>query len=103
MRVRGDILPEAFTIETYPPKPSCVEVRLRENIKQVTETNAQTTVILYEYDEYTLIVKEKAGLKQEIEANLSDWLATGRTLEINESASIMQDMREALNILGVKE
>ena len=31
----------------------------------------------------------------------SNWLITGRTLEINEGASIVQDMKEALEIVGV--
>lgn len=82
-----------------------VEVRLRDNIKDITETNEQseTTTTLFEYDEYTFILKEKTGLKKEIEANLSDWLITGRTLEVNENASIIQDMKAALDILGVSE
>lgn len=31
---------------------------------------------------------------------MSNWLITGRTLEINEGASIVQDMKEALEIVG---
>ena len=32
-------------------------------------------------------------MQEEIESNLNDWLATGRMLEVNESASIVQDMK----------
>ena len=39
----------------------------------------------------------------DIKANMTDWLVTGRTLEVNEGASIVQDMKAALEILGVKE
>ena len=58
-------------------------------------------IVMYEYDEYTFLLKDKDGLKDEIEANMTDWLITGRTLEINESASIIRDMKEALEILEV--
>lgn len=80
-----------------------VEVRLRENIKEVTDIDPQTetSVTMFEYDEYTFLLKNREGLQEDIENNLSDWLITGRTLEVNESASIVQDMREALGIVGV--
>lgn len=82
-----------------------VEVRLRENINEVTETDPQTetTITMFEYDEYTFLLKDREGLQADIEGNLNDWLITGRTLEVNESASIVQDMKAALEILGVNE
>lgn len=82
-----------------------VEVRLRENINEVTETDPQTetTITMFEYDEYTFLLKDREGLQADIESNLNDWLITGRTLEVNESASIVQDMKAALEILGVNE
>lgn len=83
--------------------PGYVELRLRENIKEVSEVDemTETEVTMFEYDEYTFLLKDKEGLQEEIEVNMSDWLITGRTLEINESASIVQDMKKALEILGV--
>lgn len=104
MRVKGSASPEILTLEKYLPVSGYVEVRLRENIKQVSEIDEFTELEnnLYEYDEYTFLLKEKEGLREEIEANLTDWLITGRTLEVQESASIIQDMKEALEILGVK-
>lgn len=82
-----------------------VEVRLRENINEVTEIDPQTetTITMFEYDEYTFLLKDREGLQADIESNLNDWLITGRTLEVNESASIVQDMKAALEILGVNE
>lgn len=82
-----------------------VEVRVRENINEITVADEQTetTVPMFEYDEYTFILKNRDGLKEDIENNLFDWLITGRTLEVNESASIVQDMKTALEILGVNE
>jgi len=90
-------------VETYLPLEGYVEVRLRENIKEVTETDPQTetTLTMFEYDEYTFLLKGREGLQEDIENNLSDWLITGRTLEVNESASIVQDMKAALEILEV--
>ena len=94
MRVQGNACPESVTVETHLPISGMVEVRLRENVTQRSEA-------LYEYDEYTKIMPDRPGLKEDITANLSDWLVTLRTLEVNENASILRDMREALAILGV--
>lgn len=103
MRVRGNVSPKLLDIESYRPMPGYVEARIRENVKEVTVVDSMTEseIVMYEYDEYTFLLKEKDGLREEIEANMSDWLITGRTLEINESASIIQDMKEALEILEV--
>lgn len=103
MRVRGNISPVTLSVETYLPLEGYVEVRLRENIKEVTETDPQTEtpLTMFEYDEYTFLLKDREGLREDIESNLSDWLITGRTLEVNESASIVQDMKAALEILEV--
>ena len=94
MRVQGNVYPEAITVEAYLPVPGIVEIRLRENVVQLEDT-------LYAYDEYTTLMKDRPGLKEDITANLSDWMTTLRTLEVNENASILRDMREALAILGV--
>ncbi|MDO4477556.1 MAG: hypothetical protein Q4B73_00775 [Lachnospiraceae bacterium] len=103
MRVKGNISPELLTVEPYSPVPGQVEVRLRENVKEITVTDSMTneTVTMYEYDEYTFLLKDREGLKEDIAANMSDWLITGRTLEVNEGASLVQDMKAALEILGV--
>ena len=61
----------------------------------------EQAVTMYEYDEYVFLLKDREGLQEDIEANLSDWLITGRTLEVNEGASLVQDMKAALEILGV--
>lgn len=105
MRVRGNIAPVTLSMESYLPLEGYVEVRLRENINEVTETDPQTetTITLFEYDEYTFLLKDREGLQEDIENNLSDWLITGRTLEVNESASIVQDMKAALEILEVNK
>ena len=90
MRVQGNVYPESITVEAYLPTPGMVEIRLRENVTQLADT-------LYEYDEYTMLMKDSPGLKEEIAANLSDWLTTLRTLEVNENASIVAGMRSDIN------
>lgn len=103
MRVTSDVSPETLTIETRCATPGHVELRLRENIRelQTVDPMSKQEGIVFEYDEYTFLLKDKPGLREEVEANLSDWLITGRTLEINERASIYQDMKRALEIMGV--
>ena len=92
MKVTGNNIPEAVHIERYLPKSGYVEVRLTENAVQLEEN-------LWEYDEYVLHVK--GVTKEEVEANLSDWLITGRTLEVNENASEMADRKATMDVLGV--
>ena len=103
MRVKGNVSPNVLDIESLTPMPGYVEVRLRENIKAVpvVDEMTETEITMYEYDEYTFHLREKESLQEEIETNMSDWLTTGRTLEINEGASIVQDMKDALGIVGV--
>lgn len=105
MRVRGNISPKILSVEQYPPMEGYVEVRVRENINEieVTDEQSETAVPMFEYDEYTFLLKDRESLKKDIESNLSDWLITGRILEVNESASIVQDMKAALEIMGVNE
>ena len=103
MRVRGNVSPNVLDIEAYSPLEGYVEVRLRENINEISVTDemSETPITMYEYDEYTFVLRESETLQAEIEANIDDWLITGRTLEVNENASIVQDMKAALEVMGV--
>ena len=92
MKVHGNSIPEVVHIERYLPKAGYVEVRLTENAVQLEEN-------LWQYDEYVLHVQ--GVTKEEVEANLSDWLITGRTLEVNENASEMADRKATMDVLGV--
>lgn len=96
MRVQGNASPSAVTIESYWPMPGYAEIRLHENIVDITPTDIENPAPLFEYDEYVIRVKEKAGLQAEIESNLAEWLITGRMLEVNENASVVQDMKVEL-------
>lgn len=94
MKVKGNAYPQGIHIEPYQLLEGYVEVRLTENVEQLEDN-------LYQYDEYIVRAKDKEGLAEEIEANLNDWLITGRTLEVNDGASVVQDMKAALKVLGV--
>ena len=99
MRVKGNISPNALNIAPYAPKAGHVEVRLRDNINPIVETDDMTgqEISMFEYDEYTFVLPEIDGLREHIEANMADWLATGRTLEVNQNASIVADQRRDIN------
>lgn len=96
MRVQGNGFPAAVTVESYWPMPGYAEVRVHENVKDITPTDDEDTTPLYEYDEYVFHIKQRDGLQQEIENNLADWIQTGRALEVNENASVVQDMKVEL-------
>lgn len=90
MRVRGNVSPNVLDIEPYAPTLGYVEVRLRENINEISVTDemSETPITMYEYDEYTFVLREKETLQTEIEANMDDWLITGRTLEVDPMATL---------------
>ena len=90
MRVTGNAIPDAVSVWAYPAAPGYAEVRLRENVVQIGDN-------LYEYDEYTANMPDRDGLEQNIRDNLSDWLITLRTMEVNENASIVADQRRDIN------
>lgn len=85
MRVQGNTIPAS--VEIY-RRGKNAEVRLRENPREVDDE-------LFEYDEYTLSVPASPGLEQEISANLSDWLKTARSTEVNPAASAVHEMAES--------
>lgn len=97
MRVNSGVEPITVLIEPYMPIAGYVEVRIRENVSSFETEKG----LKYEYDEYVFHVPDKPGLSDDINNNLNDWLATGRSLEVNENASMIQDMKQALSILGV--
>lgn len=90
MRIQGNVCPETITVENYLPIPGMADVRMRENVTQLEEN-------LYEYDEYTALIKDRPDLKEDIAANLPDWLTTLRTLEVNENASIVAEQRRDIS------
>lgn len=100
MRVQGNMIPDTIRIEPYAREPGKVEVRLTENVQEVTKTDEITgqTYSMQEYDEYIFRFADTPGLREHIEANLTDYLRTGRELEYNAQASEVVDMRTAIDI-----
>lgn len=96
MRVSGNTYPQPITVESYLPIHGMAEIRLRENVNEVSVTDEMTgtTTIMYEYDEYTKVVQDSPGLKKDIAANLSDWIITLRSLEVDGNASILRASRD---------
>ena len=90
MRVRSDSQPDAVSITDYTPDESKVEVYVTENAKEVTITDEDgTSHTEWESDMYIFHVAKCDGLKEKIEAAISDWLATGRSLEVGTKATEM--------------
>ena len=96
MRVQGNEYPASITVEKYLPISGMVEVRLRENVSEITVEDSETgsPITLYEYDEYKKILPERPDLKKDIIASMSEWLTTLRTLEVDENASILRAARD---------
>lgn len=97
MKVSGNISPDVLSISAYPHKPGYVEARIRENIVPIEKNDPVTgfPLTLYEYDEYIFVLENHECLEAEILSNTADWLATGRTLEINDGASAFVTVKEA--------
>ena len=96
MRVRSDFKPEAVSITDYTPDSTLVEVYVSENIKEVLvqgdneeDGEANEDRVQWESDMYIFHPKRVDGLKEDIEAHLSDWIATGRSLEVDTKATEM--------------
>lgn len=99
MRVQGNGIPKQIHIEPVAFQPGMVEIRLRENVREADEENT------YFYDEYVFCLPDRPELETQIQNNLSHWLSTGRCREVKANASILYDLRSALNTLyqGVTE
>lgn len=101
MRVKGNVLPNVLNIEPYAPKAGHVEVRLRDSINPIVEKDWMTgqEIPMFEYDEYIFILPDREGLRDDIEESIAEWLATGRTMEVHENASIVADQRQRVSEL----
>lgn len=99
MRVKGNISPNVLNIEPYIHNAGHVEVRIRENVTPTVKKDEMTgqEISMFEYDEYTFVMPDRDGLREEIAENMDDWLATGRTLEVNPNASVVADQRRDIN------
>lgn len=73
-------------------------IRFAENVTEkvieATEEEEQQTV--YEYDSYTLEVKNRADLEKDISNNYDDWLEKAKQLERDELAAEVRTRRDTL-------
>ncbi len=65
-----------------------------EKVIEATEEEEQQTV--YEYDSYTLEVKNRADLEKDISANYDCWLKKAKQIEHDEFAAEVRAKRDAL-------
>ncbi len=86
------------SITDRPNQKGNVEVRLRGGLTQISDGDSP----IYEYDEYLLIVPEEENLLEKITKDFDNWFLTGRTLEFNNNASIVQEMQTGLQTFGVE-
>lgn len=95
MRVQGNVYPETITVEHRIDMTGIVEIRIRENINDVSHIDQETgqNITMYEYDEYTTLSADRPDLKNEISENIKDWITTLRTIEVNQNASIVRNMQ----------
>jgi hypothetical protein len=92
MRTRGNVYPVIISVEDCPYKTGHVEVRIREKVKDISTDESS----MFEYDEYTFVLADRDNIREDIEVNLADWIATGRMLEVNENATIICELREEI-------
>lgn len=87
--------PPSFSISV---SDDTATIRFAENVTEkvieTTEEEEQQTV--YEYDSYTLEVKNRANLESDINNNYDSWLAKAKQLEYDELAAEVRAKRDAL-------
>lgn len=69
-------------------------VNVTEKVIEATEDEEQQTV--YEYDSYTMTVRNRADLEKDISNNYDDWLEKAKQLERDELAAEVRAKRDAL-------
>lgn len=69
-------------------------VNVAEKVIEATEDEEQQTV--YEYDSYTMTVRNRADLEKNISNNYDDWLKKAKQLECDELAAEVRAKRDAL-------
>lgn len=75
-----------------------VIIRFAENVieKVVKETDEDEEQTMYEYDSYSLTVKNRPDLEKDISNNYDDWLEKAKQIERDELAAEVRAKRDAL-------
>lgn len=69
-------------------------VNVAEKVIEATEDEEQQTV--YEYDSYTMTVRNRADLEKNISSNYDEWLKKAKQIEYDELAAEVRTKRDAL-------
>jgi len=80
MIVTGNLSPAPLFLEFHPQDRTKVIVFLRENIEIIQIEFEEGTVEMFQYDEYQILAKYYDGIQADIERDIDNWIATGRTL-----------------------
>lgn len=76
MRVKSDIAPpSAFIVEPMPGRPGKARIRFFENAEQITEKTH------WEFDEYRLVVDERAGIDGMVMENYASMIEQAKFAE----------------------
>lgn len=70
------------------------EVTLIENVREIPGTEDEPTK--WEWDEYRLRVRNRAGLIEDIESGFAIWLQTAKDLDYKTAADAVREKRNAL-------
>lgn len=89
MRVTGNSIPPEIAVHPIVGTLEA-EVRLTENVQPVDDPEST----LYTYDEYIFRIKQNGTTERDIEANLKEWLLTGRSKEFDPNVSAVFAMEE---------
>lgn len=73
-------------------------VRFAVNVteKVISDEEEPTEQIVYEYDSYTMTVRNRADLEKDISNNYDDWLEKAKQIERDELAAEVRAKRDAL-------
>lgn len=73
-------------------------IRFAVNVteKIIKETDEEESQTVYEYDSYSLTVKNRTDLEKDIKDNYDDWLKKAKQIEYDELAAEVRAKRDAL-------
>lgn len=97
MKVKSGILPPSYDVSI---SDGNAIIRLSENIetKETPQTDVSDgeTTTCYEYDSYTIVVPNRAGLIDDIDNNFDEWLEKAKQNEIDYLANKIRTIRDKL-------
>ena len=101
-KTEGFTRPALFSISV---SDDIATIRFAENVteKVIEATEDEEEQKVYEYDSYTLEVKNRANLESNISKNYDNWLAKAKQIERDELAAEVRAKRDALLIETDKE